>query len=154
MNTKLLYEILHETTVQLRKGPVIVEETVEDIDVVHFYFMPDESEAPDHLIKVDLHFITIGVDLEKAENRRKEITEIIQSYPDQNSLSNGPSYITVGGELGDQGAAFQLFALGEALGFWKVITPKKLGLDGDFANEMAGAGYILIDGYEPEKILA
>ena len=57
----------------------------------------------------------------------------------------------IGGYIGDQGAAFQLMALGQVLGLWEVITPSSLGLTGERASMAAGAGYLMISGYHPEK---
>lgn len=126
MDTKRLYEILGETTIQLRKG-----------DVVH--------GTPE---MVDLEFLVIGVDRAAAERLRAELISILNTYPRPDRLASGPSYIEVGGEIGDQGAAFQLFALGKVLGLWGVITPATFGMKGEEAKRAAGAGYIMISGYK------
>lgn len=163
MDLKKLYEILNETTIQLRKGEVIhgtpelvdaikSAETPEDFGklpggVMSFDMMPHADEAKPDLEKIDLHFLTIGVDKQKAEQRRAELVEILKTYPNPDELAGGPSYIAVGAAIGDQGAAFQLFALGQALNLWDVITPKKLGLEGALADQAAGVGYIMCTGY-------
>lgn len=160
MNFDRLYAILGETTVQLRKSEVVhgtpelvsaVKEGREELPggVVTFDMMPHESEAGPAVTPVDCHFLTIGVDKAKAETHRAELVDILNRWPDPASIAGGPSYITVGGEIGDQGAAFQLFALGEALGLWKVITPKTFGMEGAEADNAAGAGFIMISGYRP-----
>jgi hypothetical protein len=125
MNLNRLYEILNETTVQLRKG---------------------EIAAPD-LEKVDFEFLWIGVNRAKVEAYRQELIQLLNTYPRPDRLAGGPSYIEVGAELGDQGAAFQLFALGKVLGLWSIITPTSLGMSGLEAKEMAGQGFIMISGY-------
>lgn len=163
MNFDKLYDILRETTVQLRKGEVLegTPETIEAIragkkaeeipgGVVEFFGMPHENEAKPEIEKVDLEFIVVGVDKAKAENNKAELISLLDTYPDPEQLAGGPSYIAVGGTIGDQGAAFQLFALGKVLGLWNVITPKALGFDGEEARQMAGAGYIMITGYKPQ----
>lgn len=163
MDTKTLYKILAETTVQLRKGEVF-EGTPELVaqarsgakelkggGVLHVYAMPSVSEAPDTLVKIDVEFMVIGVDKEKAEAAKADLIKILKTYPQPEQLAAGPSYIAVGAEIGDQGAAFQLFALGAVLGLWEIITPKTLGLEGAEAREAAGHGFVMITGWIPEK---
>jgi hypothetical protein len=160
MNYDRLYKILNETTIQLRKGEVIHgdKELVDAIKagvesdkfpggVVTFDMMPAISEAKPDLEKIDLEFLVIGVDKAKAEGHRADLIEILNSWPDPASLASGPSYIAVGAEIGDQGAAFQLFALGKVLGLWDVITPALFGMKGEEAQRAAGAGYIMMTGY-------
>lgn len=111
MNLKRLYEILNETTVQLRKGEMVHGEG----GVLRIDAMPHVSEAQPHIEKVDLEFLVIGVDKAAAEKHRTELISILKTYPDPDRLAGGPSYIEVGAEIGDQGAAFQLFALGKMM---------------------------------------
>lgn len=117
--------------------------------VVEVWAMPHESEAKD-LVKVDCELLVIGVNKGKAEARKAELIEILKTYPRIDRLAGGPSYIEVGAELGDQGAAFMLFALGEVLGLWNVITPKTLGIEGPEARQMAGLGFVMMSGWKPE----
>lgn len=165
MNVTRLHQILAETTVQLRKGEVYegTPELVAQAEagdelkgggVLHVYAMPHTSEAPASLERVDLHFVDIGVDKAAAEKHRAEFISILADWPDPETLFGGPSYITVGAEIGDQGAAFQMFALGKALGLWSVITPKTFGMEGEQANHAAGMGYIMMSGYRPEAVAA
>ena len=157
-----LYRILGETTVQLRKGavfegsPELVAQAQAGADeltgggVLEIYMMPPVSAAPDTLERVDVEFMVIGVDKARAEIRRAELTALLNAYPEPDQLAGGPSYIAVGATIGDQGAAFQLFALGKALGLWDVITPAKLGFSGAEARQMAGMGWVMITGYRPK----
>lgn len=158
MDFKRLYEILAETTCQLRKGEVLegspeLAEQAKCGDelagggVLEVYAMPHESGARPDVEKVDVEFVVIGVDRKAAEARKDELVSILKSYPQPDRLAAGPSYIEVGAEIGDQGAALQLFALGKVLGLWDVITPKRLGFDGAMARQMAGAGYVMMTGY-------
>lgn len=128
MNLDKLYQILRETTFQIRK--------VEEIE--------DDQEIE----KVDCHFITVGVNKIKAEAYKDKLVAILKTYPRPERLAAGPSYIEVGGEIGDQGTAFQLFALGKVLGIWDVITPAKLGITGPEADQMAGMGLVMISGFK------
>lgn len=59
-------------------------------------------------------------------------------------LRQGPSYIELGGWVGDQGTALQLMGLGEILGLWEVATPARLGIEGDQAQEMMGMGFVMV----------
>jgi len=147
MNLDRLYEILRATTVQLRKGAEIEHERVGSVDVTHVWAMPHETEARPHVEKVDCELLVIGVDRARAEPLKAELQTILDDYPAPERLAGGPSYIEVGAEIGDQGAAFQLFALGQVLGFWKVITPSTLGMTGAEAKALAGQGFVMISGY-------
>ena len=164
MNLDRLYQILRETTAQLRKGeeiegdPKLVDAVKnfkegDNIDKfpggsVHIYAMPHESQVEGGIEKVDLHFIVVGVDKAKAEQYKDELVGILKTYPQPERLAGGPSYIEVGGEIGDQGAAFQLFALGKVLGLWDIITPEKLGFTGAEAAQMAGTGFVMMSGFK------
>ncbi|HJY98890.1 MAG TPA: hypothetical protein VJ227_04200 [Patescibacteria group bacterium] len=155
MDIDRLVEILDETTVQLRKGEVVEEKDKGGVHVVDIYAMPHESGAGGGIEKVDVHFVVIGVDMAKAKEVKDEVVRILADWPSEAwgapipKLQVGPSYIHVGGVLGDQGRAFQLFALGKALGLWGIITPETLGITGDQADQMAGSGFIMIEGYSP-----
>lgn len=147
MNCERLYAILADTTQQLRKGPEIVQYAAGPLQVAEINAMPHASEADANLVKVDMELLVIGVDKAKAERHRKELIEILRTYPNPEELRDGPSYIHVGAAIGDQGAAFQLFALGKVLGLWEVITPKKLGLP----SAMAGTGFVMITGFREQR---
>jgi hypothetical protein len=151
MNTGKLYRLLAETTVQLRKGDEVETSHVGPVEVVEVFAMPSVSEAKPELEKVDLEFLVIGVDRAEAEKHRAEFIELLDTYPEPERLQGGPSYIEVGAAIGDQGAAFQLFALGKVLGLWDIITPKTLGFTGQQARDLAGSGFIMITGYDSAK---
>lgn len=165
MDVSKIYDILRETCGQFRKGPVyqgsphLVEqmkhglpegEMLKGGGVLEIYDMPPESAIPDECEHVDLHFVTVAVNKAKAEEHRAELIALLNDYPNPAELAGGPSYIAVGGVIGDQGAAFELFALGKVLGIWDIITPGKLGATGEQARQMAGMGYIMCTGYRPE----
>lgn len=155
MNLNRLHEILGKTTIQLRKGeavegsPHLVEqfnkgEELTGGGVLEINVSPPVSAARPDLEMVDVEFIVIGVDKARAEQHREELIGILREYP---RLKEGPSCIEVGAVIGDQGAAFQLFALGQVLGFWKVITPAFFGFEGAKARQMAGNGLVMITGF-------
>lgn len=72
MNLQRLYQILGETTQQYRKGAAVTERETEHLRVTEIYAMPHENDAPD-IDKVDMHFVTIGVDASKAQKHRDEL---------------------------------------------------------------------------------
>ncbi len=142
-----LYEILKETTTPLRKGPEAVGSVAGGVQVVEIFDMTKEGEAEERFDRmVDCHFLTVGVDSTKAESYKAELLELLREYPEPERLAGGPSYIEVGAVLGDQQAAFLLFALGEALDLWHVITPAKLGMEGAIADRAAGGGMVMMSG--------
>lgn len=59
-------------------------------------------------------------------------------------LAQGPSYIELGGWIGDQGLAMAFMALGKILGLWDIVTPATLGIEGDQAQQMMGMGFVMI----------
>ncbi len=150
MRIDRLYEILAATTVQLRKGAEVEHERIGPVDVTHVWAMPHESEARPHVERVDCELLVIGVDRAAAEPFKAELVTILNDYPDPERLAGGPSYIEVGAVLGDQGAAFQLFALGQVLGLWTVITPGTMGITGTEARMLAGRGLVMMSGYRQE----
>lgn len=165
MDINGLYEILRKTCGQLRKGEVF-EGTPEMVawakepgddpapsGVLEVYAMPRESDpAFAEFEKVDCHFVTVAVNKAAAEGEREKLLTILNDWPEPDMLAGGPSYIAVGGVIGDQGAAFELFALGKVLGLWDVITPEKLGMTGDMARQMAGSGFIMCTGYRAPQV--
>lgn len=149
MNFDRLYEILRSTTVQLRKGEEVERRQSGPIEVVEVYAMPHETEAP-NLEKVDVEFMIVGVDRDKAEAHKAELVSILDQWPKDAAapLADGPSYIALGADIGDQGAAFQLMALGKVLKLWTLITPRSFGFDGEEARRLAGGGMVLMSGYQ------
>ena len=140
-----MYRILTETTQVFRKGTEVVHEPS---GAVSIYGYPHVSDAAG-LELVDCHFVVVGVDKAKAEEHAGGFAEVLAGYPALDRLAGGPSYIEVGGEIGDQAAAFRLFALGQVLGMWTVITPATLGLSGPEADEFAGRGFVMMSGWSP-----
>lgn len=146
MDLDALHDLLARCCVQLRKGPVVQEREVAGVKVVQIDAMPHRDEAAD-LLRIDCHFIEVGVRQWLLDEARAQLPAILEGYPEPARLAAGPSYIEVGAVIGDQGAAFMLFALGEACGLWKVITPKTMGIDGPAADELAGRGMVLCTGW-------
>ncbi len=97
---------------------------------------------------VDLVLLKVGVRAEIAEKHKASLIEFLRTYPQPERLAQGPSYIEVGAEIGDQGMALALFAVGHVLGLWKIITPMTMGVMGEDARQMAGAGFVMISGFD------
>lgn len=68
-------------------------------------------------------------------------------YPDFQRFRDGPSYIEIGGILGDQGLALQLIGLGAVLGMWAVASPNIFGFAEEDAMTLANQGFIFPAGY-------
>lgn len=141
-----LHQILETCTVPLRKSSVVEQRETAGLQVTEINAMPHVDERPD-LMAIDLDILVVGVNVTEAKKHRQALIAILEEWPND-SLKSGPSYIDVGADLGDQGMAFQLFAMGEVLGLWRVITPTRLGLSGKDAEYAAGIGYVLIAGYK------
>lgn len=149
-----IQEIIQATTSEFRKGEAVEKSVVGNLEVVEVFAMPHINEAPKDIVLVDVIFEWVGVDLPAAEAHKAELVEWLNQYP--GGLIDGPSYIAVGAELGDQGLALRLFALGEVLGLWQVITPKNFlqsvvpgaSFNDQQVKDMAGNGFIMISGYK------
>jgi hypothetical protein len=151
--TDRLIEVLNETTVELRKGDSVEERQVGGVAVTDIYMMPHVAQAGPDLELVDVVFETIGVDKAKAPTFREELIGLLDKLQaDGLDLAGGPSYISTGGVIGSQSYAFRLYALGQVLGFWRVITPENLGIKGEEARSLAGSGFVYISGYKPEGV--
>ncbi len=142
MDTNALQRILVAACRLYRKGEARTERESENVRVVEFFDMPHVSEAPKHLRMIDVHFYVVGVDMAEAERLRGALESWLATYPHPSRLRAGPSYIEIGGAIGDQGMALTLFALGEALDLWRVMKPSDLGLSSDAADRAAGLGYV------------
>lgn len=151
MNMDRLYDILRECTIQLRTGEAFTEEQRPGLTVTTINMNPHESEARPDLEKVDLVLLTVGVDKPLAEERKPELLSLLRDWPDKTMLSRGPSYIHLGGVLGDQGIAFQLMAMGKVLGFWDIITAATMGADRQQTIEAAGSGWVMTSGFRDEQ---
>lgn len=101
-----------------------------------------DSGAPPH--SANVHFFWVAG---KDDPKKDDLLRLLEAhYPSMERLRGGPSYIEIGGEIGDQGLALQLIGLGEIVGLWKAITPALMGLSGKDADEMAGSGFIMAGG--------
>ncbi len=102
-----------------------------------------DRESPPHSADVCFFWVSAANDPTAAELDRL----LRAHYPDFKRLRDGPSYIEMGGELGDQGIALQLIGLGAVLGLWSVASPKALGFLPEESMELAGRGFVMPAGY-------
>ena len=96
---------------------------------------------------VDVHFFWVSTRNDPTKNELLALLEA--EYPEMDRLRGGPSYIEIGGVIGDQGDALRLIGLGELVGLWKAITPKSLHMEGSQADMLAGQGLIMASGLKP-----
>ena len=113
-------------------------------------------EAPLRGTLVDVHFIQVGFTERVAGVTATEFYRLIEESADgefgtvtMDRLRQGPSYIELGAWLGSQELALCFLALGEHLGCWTVVTPATLGITGEDADRMAGAGFVMNGGVRP-----
>lgn len=145
MNTEELHKIINESTISLRKGPMITENNDENIRVTEIWAMPHESDPTfEKYPKIDVGLFTVAIFPVKAEENKEQLIQIMKTYPNIDRLSKGPSYIEVGAVLGSQEAAFKLAALGKHLGLCNIMSPLSLGFDPESAADMIGGGFFFI----------
>ena len=145
-----LLNVLTETTRMHRKGAPVKEEVLAGgMIATTFDAMPEAPAPTEGVALVDVHFMVVAVDLAKATAKRQDLVSMLPIVFNLDTLKGGPSYITLGAMIGDQGVALSLMALGHALGLWRVITPATLGMTGPMADDMAGRGFVMTDGFRP-----
>ncbi len=151
MQTQKLNQILEESTYVYRKGEVVEERQEGNVNVTEFFRYPHTSKAPVNGVdKIDMIFVDVVVDKERAEQYRKDITDILKDYPQQERLVGGPSYIELAPNLGmEQEGTLRLMALGKSLGLWKILSGKTFGMNENEARKLAGSGFLMISGYKP-----
>jgi hypothetical protein len=123
-----LFDILDETSEMVKVDPGI---------------LPPEGKK-----LIDVVFFSVLVNEQPAEHHRQHLIDFLDTLP-ADVMAGGPSYIHLGGLIGDQGMALRTMGLGEALGLWKVITPRTLGFtDAEEIDKLAGNGLVMISGYK------
>jgi hypothetical protein len=111
-----------------------------------------EREPAGH--SVDMVFFWVSA---KNNPTAEELRALLEAeYPSLDRLAEGPSYIEIGAEIGDQGAALMLIGLGELVGLWQAVTPRKLlpGADDAVVKQLAGNGMLMCSGLRPTPVAA
>jgi hypothetical protein len=146
VNLTELIDYVQRATVVYRKGDVVKEQgTVTVVDA--FPAKPADADV------VDCHFVTMGFTEAADTLTASEFRDAVVANPQgeftnltEADFATGPSYIAIGGWVGDQTLALRFMALGVHHGLWDIITPKRLGIDGPLADQMAGDGYVMTTG--------
>ena len=102
---------------------------------------------------VDCHFVTVGFTEHAPSWSHQQFSDAILACPrgefrdmPLERWQGGPSYIEIGGWIGDQTLALRLMALGQEHDLWDVITPALFGITGAEADVLAGNGLVLVSG--------
>ncbi len=101
----------------------------------------DPSKLLPETMLLDCHFIQVGVNKVLLEEQRDTLLKLFESWPREREVS----YLEAGVWFGSQSVAFQVFAVGEALGLWTVGTPKRIlgeSVSPEILDMMAGRGLI------------
>ena len=154
MDAQRLYEIIEESTRVFRKGELVEESHLGNVDIIQVFGYDHTSTSPsgENFDKVDMVFVDVVVDRARAEKHRSTLAELLRDYPDPARLSGGPSYIELAPNLGmEQEGALRLMAMGKTLGMWDIVSGKSIKADEAKTLEMAGRGFLMISGYKPSK---
>lgn len=92
---------------------------------------------------VDLTFFRVtAAEGATAEELRAAIEQEQPQYLD----GREHSYLEIGGDLGDQGAALTLIGLGHVLGVWRALAPETIApfLPDETKKKMAGIGMVVL----------
>jgi hypothetical protein len=149
MNVDRLRTILQESTVVLDQEPAAPtpQNVIELIRP-----LPKEYARNLNFVTIDCFLWIIGVDKAKGGRRQPEFEALLQNYPSPKTLAAGPTYLEFGAttKMTHQ-EVLRVFALGAALGLWKIKVPSDLGYSDEMAIQIAEAGGIMISGYSPQK---
>jgi hypothetical protein len=146
-----LYEILNKTTQVYRKGDLISEKKLDNVNIVEIYNYPALNKNFDTKLyeKVDMIFVDVLVDKIQAEKYKTNLENVLKNYSEPKRLSQGPSYIELAPNLGlEQEGGLRVMALGKVLGLWNIMSGKTLGMDDDQSLQMAELGLLNISGYK------
>lgn len=151
MNTELLLEIVGDATAEFRKGAAVTTDTrTPGLEVVHVYAMPHVDEIPAELEQVDVHFEIVGVDRERAEARRDDLLGVLREWPDDCPEAKDLSKRVQAERhalIAHDSARFDVRRPSSET----VVTPERLGMTGELAEQAAGAGYVMVTGFRDPR---
>ena len=101
----------------------------------------DHQPVDEHT--VDLTFFKVAAaENANAETFRELVAKAFPSYFD----GAEHNYISVGGDVGDQGLALMLIGLGHVLGIWKALSPETMmpTLPSDMKQQLAERGMVAL----------
>lgn len=152
-----LLQYVKSATVLYRKGEVVKET---DVGPVHVVRIDNFPALPQGLTTtVDCHFVHVGFTEALAQWDHQEFYDAVikaeLGFFRNMGIGNweaGPSYIEIGGWIGDQSDAFRFMGCAQAHGLAEVITPARLHItDEEKAEYMAGMGYVLLTGLKDPR---
>jgi hypothetical protein len=152
MDSERLYQMLEDSTEVFRKGAAVQTIKTGNVEVVEVFGYPHTNEAPsgDEYEKVDLVFVDVLVNKEKAKGYAEDLKDILSEYPQPERLAGGPCYMELAPACGlEQEGALRLMALGKTLGLWEIMSGKIAGMDDEQTLELARSGFLMISGYKP-----
>lgn len=152
MEKNRLMEVLKDSTCLISKGAK-TSSRLPKIPLLLWGLMNFQGDpGVDQLDQVDCQFLTIGVNKSQAEKHRATFIEFLETYPEPNKLSDGPTYKHLATIVGDDITALRVFGLGQVLGLWNVVLPGQLGVeDEELADEAADLGLIVVTGYQTKN---
>lgn len=145
-----LIDYVERATVTYRKGDVVKVSNSTALRVITIDAFPALPEGD--TTTIDCHFVEVGFTEALAEHTHEEFAAMILAAADgefarltAKDWAGGPSYIAIGGWIGDQGRAFQFMAMCVAHGLADaVITPERLHITGAEAEHLAGLGLVML----------
>ncbi|MCX6710125.1 MAG: hypothetical protein NTV63_04220 [Candidatus Woesearchaeota archaeon] len=153
MDTQKLDDIIQGSTTVYRKGALVKQTKVGNVETTEVFGYKPTSKAPsgDNYDNVDMIFVDVVVNKTEAEKYRSDLTRILDDYSQSGVFADGPSYMTLAPELGmEHEETLRLMALGKTLGLWKIMSGKTMGMDDEQALSLAGNGFLMISGYKPK----
>lgn len=152
MNKARLMEVLNATTCLISKGAK-TQLKMPGVPILLWGLLLSASDTETQkLQQIDCHFVTVGVNPQRAEQHRRDFMSILEEFPSAKKLYDGPSYKHVADVVGDEMTALRIFGLGQTLGLWEVVLPSQLGVDPELVDEAAELGMILTTGYESQLL--
>ena len=94
---------------------------------------------------IDVHYFKVAV---RNSPNVQDFIRLVKAHDSTLDFNDEQphSYIEIGAWLGDQGAALRFMALGTAIGVFELTTPTTIGCPEPVRDEMAGLGYVLVEG--------
>lgn len=103
---------------------------------------PENKQPEGHT--ADLIFFKVGYNIHVDPPDKEEFVALVKEHFPHWLDGEEHSFIEIGADIGDQGAAMMTMGLGKLLGVWELLTPRSLGLPEDLAMTMAQQGLVTI----------
>lgn len=150
MNVIKLKNLLNNTTAVLSNGALtdsyLLELGVPEVLLKNIPPKEEYVEEP-HLELVNCYLLSVAVSKFRAEEIRREFLDALDTGDSPDVLSTGPSYKHLVPLLGDAMSVLQLFAVGQCLQLWQVLTPEDFNIEPEARDAAALLGMVNITGY-------